>query len=209
MVKYRSPRQAKEVATGVERCIYQTDDCPGTQAAAENHILCQRLRGDIARECKISRNTFYYHFKDKYDLISWIFYTEITSILSDDISLGHWRDSLLSLCKYMQENRDFYLNVLEFQGQNSFSECLMDFYQGLVAHLLFHADSQPALSQEQIRMVSRFYAHGITGVLLDWAHNGMTADPEPAVTMLEKLLSSDTVHQILSTQPKSHSASSF
>ena len=44
--------------------------------------------GDIARECKISRNTFYYHFKDKYDLISWIFYTEITSILSDDISLG-------------------------------------------------------------------------------------------------------------------------
>ncbi|MFR3323614.1 MAG: TetR family transcriptional regulator [Oscillospiraceae bacterium] len=85
--------------------------------------------GDIARECKISRNTFYYHFKDKYDLISWIFYTEITSILSDDISLGHWRDSLLSLCKYMQENRDFYLNVLEFQGQNSFSECLMDFYQ--------------------------------------------------------------------------------
>lgn len=165
--------------------------------------------GDIARECKISRNTFYYHFKDKYDLISWIFYTEITSILSDDISLGHWRDSLLSLCKYMQENRDFYLNVLEFQGQNSFSECLIDFYQGLVAHLLFHADSQPALSQDQIRMVSRFYAHGITGVLLDWAHNGMTADPEPAVTMLEKLLSSDTVHQILSTQPKSHSAPSF
>lgn len=83
----------------------------------------------------------------------------------------------------MQENRDFYLNVLEFQGQNSFSECLMDFYQGLVAHLLFHADSQPALSQDQIRMVSRFYAHGITGVLLDWAHNGMTADPEPAVTI--------------------------
>ena len=46
--------------------------------------------GDIARECQISRNTFYYHFKDKYDLISWIFYTEITSILTDDISLGHW-----------------------------------------------------------------------------------------------------------------------
>lgn len=162
--------------------------------------------GDIARECGISRNTFYYHFKDKYDLISWIFYTEITSILSDDISLGHWRESLLALCRYMQENRDFYLNVLQFQGQNSFTQCLMDFYQGLVAHLLFHADSQPALSPEQIRTVSRFYAYGITGILLDWAHNGMTADPEPAVNMLEKLLSSDTVHQILSTQPKERSA---
>ncbi len=156
--------------------------------------------GDIARECRISRNTFYYHFKDKYDLISWIFHTEITSVVRDDISLGHWRESLLALCKYMQENRDFYLNVLQFQGQNSFTQCLMDFYQGLVAHLLFHADSQPALSPAQIRTVSRFYAYGITGILLDWAHNGMTADPEPSVNMLEKLLSSDTVHQILSTQ---------
>lgn len=26
--------------------------------------------GDIARHCHISRNTFYYHFKDKYDVIS-------------------------------------------------------------------------------------------------------------------------------------------
>ena len=26
--------------------------------------------GDIARHCKMSRNTFYYHFKDKYDVIN-------------------------------------------------------------------------------------------------------------------------------------------
>lgn len=29
--------------------------------------------GDIVRHCKMSRNTFYYHFKDKYDVINWIF----------------------------------------------------------------------------------------------------------------------------------------
>ncbi|MEF9877905.1 MAG: TetR family transcriptional regulator [Clostridia bacterium] len=27
--------------------------------------------GDIAKHCKVSRNTFYYHFKDKFDMISW------------------------------------------------------------------------------------------------------------------------------------------
>ena len=37
--------------------------------------------GDIARHCKISRNTFYYHFRDKYDVINWIFYTEITPLI--------------------------------------------------------------------------------------------------------------------------------
>ena len=31
---------------------------------------------DITEYCNISRNTFYYHFKDKYDLVNWIYYTE-------------------------------------------------------------------------------------------------------------------------------------
>lgn len=165
--------------------------------------------GDIARECGISRNTFYYHFKDKYDLISWIFYTEITSILNDDLSLDHWRENLLALCRYLQENRDFYLNVLEFRGQNSFTECLMDFYQGLVGRLLFQSNLQFSLSSRQIRTFSRFYAYGITGVILDWARNGMTADPEPAVNILEKLLSNNTVHQILFSQTNPDSPTSF
>ena len=32
---------------------------------------------DITDYCNISRNTFYYHFKDKYELINWIFRTDM------------------------------------------------------------------------------------------------------------------------------------
>lgn len=46
--------------------------------------------GDIARHCKMSRNTFYYHFKDKYDVINWIFYTEITPLIGDTVSIDKW-----------------------------------------------------------------------------------------------------------------------
>ena len=31
----------------------------------------------LTRQCGISRNTFYYHFQDKYQLVSWIFYQEV------------------------------------------------------------------------------------------------------------------------------------
>ena len=27
--------------------------------------------GEICKQCQISRNTFYYHFKDIYDLVEW------------------------------------------------------------------------------------------------------------------------------------------
>lgn len=29
--------------------------------------------GDLVDECGLNRNSFYYHFKDKYDLVNWIF----------------------------------------------------------------------------------------------------------------------------------------
>ena len=37
---------------------------------------------DITDECGLNRQTFYYHFKDKYDLLNWIFYNEIITLLT-------------------------------------------------------------------------------------------------------------------------------
>lgn len=35
--------------------------------------------GDICEKCEMNRKSFYYHFKDKYDLINWIYSTEFIS----------------------------------------------------------------------------------------------------------------------------------
>lgn len=32
--------------------------------------------GDICERCNMNRKSFYYHFRDKYDLVNWVFYTE-------------------------------------------------------------------------------------------------------------------------------------
>ena len=34
---------------------------------------------DICKRCGMNRKSFYYHFKDKYDLLNWIFDTEFIS----------------------------------------------------------------------------------------------------------------------------------
>lgn len=156
--------------------------------------------GDVAKHCHISRNTFYYHFKDKFDIINWIFYSEITPIIGDSTKINNWSENLLSLCKYMQKNKDFYIKVLQVQGQNSFSECLLEFYVNLTQNLLFNAKGDQFLTPQQIRILSRFYAFGLTGVILNWAKAGMDADPEPAIQMLEKLLSGEIFDNLLSLQ---------
>lgn len=86
---------------------------------------------DICGACGMNRNSFYYHFKDKYDLINWIFYTEFVS----NIHLEEYKDALQLLediCDYLYQERDFYRVALKMEGQNSFQEYfseVMDPYQ--------------------------------------------------------------------------------
>lgn len=173
----------------------------GMKALLEKNSFEDISVGDIAKQCHISRNTFYYHFKDKYDIISWIFYSEITPIIGET-SIDNWTDGLLSLCKYMQQNKNFYIKVLQVRGQNSFTEGLIEFYSNLVENLLLEAKAEQIISQNQIQVLSHFYAFGLTGVLMNWAKNGMEGDPEPVVTMLEELLSGELFHKMLALQKK-------
>ncbi len=152
--------------------------------------------GQIARQCNISRNTFYYHFKDKYDVITWIFYSEITPIIGE-ANVDNWSDRLLSLCRYMQQNKSFYIKVLHVRGQNCFVECLMQFYENLVKERLLDANGDRVLAPSQIDVISQFYAVGLTGVILNWAKDGMEAPPEPIVATLKELLSGEIFDKIL------------
>lgn len=79
----------------------------------------------ICERCDMNRKSFYYHFKDKYDLLNWIFDTEIIAFVQ-----GHFAEekieqrveAIQDVCDYFYENRDFYRKALRIQGQNSFSE---------------------------------------------------------------------------------------
>lgn len=103
-----------------------------------------------------------------------------------------------ALCHYIQENKTFYSNVVQFEGQNSLSDCLMEFYENLVQNMILNAGGEKVLRPQQIKIISRFYAHGMSGALLDWIRNGMVREPDTTVTMLEELLSGEIFRQIIS-----------
>ena len=172
----------------------------GVKALLQTMEFEQISVGLIARHCHISRNTFYYHFKDKHDIISWIFHREVAPIISTSQPVGNWAESLLGLCRYMQQNKAFYIKAFRIQGQNGFTECLLDFYANLVKSLLLNAQADQILDAAQIATISNFYASGLMGVVSKWAENGMNADPEPTIRMLKALLSGEIFDKLLILQ---------
>lgn len=85
----------------------------------------------LCKGCGVNRKSFYYHFRDKYDVINWIFDTEMSNIIVDSSSLSGWVH-LTCISNYFYENRYFYKRALEITGQNSFSEHFRDvMFQGV------------------------------------------------------------------------------
>jgi len=76
--------------------------------------------GGICEKCGMNRKSFYYHFRDKYDLVGWIFHTEfIESVnLHEYDSAGQF---LLQIVRYLYDERVFYRHALKIEGQNAFS----------------------------------------------------------------------------------------
>ncbi len=90
--------------------------------------------GMICERYGMSRKSFYYHFRDKYDLVAWIFDEDFLSLMKGQ-SFTTW-SFLDTLCGYLYENRDFYRKVLKIEGQNSFSEHFEEFISPLIQRRL-------------------------------------------------------------------------
>ena len=71
--------------------------------------------------CDMNRKSFYYHFKDKYDLVNWIFDTEFLPLAGTGFC-DEQEESILTICKYLYTNKNFYCKALQINGQNSFSD---------------------------------------------------------------------------------------
>ena len=95
----------------------------------------------ICERCSLNRKSFYYHFKDKYDLVNWIFDTEFISVameLSGEITGDDRWELIERACEYFYENRTFYRKALRIKGQNSFSDHLREYCFPLIKNRVAH-----------------------------------------------------------------------
>ena len=136
---------------------------------------------DICERCEMNRKSFYYHFRDKYDLVNWIYYTEFLAVLRRREDAAGW-EVLRDLCLYFEENREFYRKTFEVEGQNSFA----DYFREIVVVIL-DDDFEEALAAEEpeaARFYLSFYADAVVAAVKRWLEDG---DPVSAETLAARL----------------------
>lgn len=122
---------------------------------------------DICADCGINRKSFYYHFRDKYDLVNWIFYNGFMTEIDLSRYENGW-DLLEEVCRYFYRERAFYRAALRIEGQNSFKDYLIETAQPAAR---FFAQDILAQSEDSAFDMA-FVADGLLPGIVRWLSGG-------------------------------------
>ncbi len=143
---------------------------------------------DIANDCGINRMTFYYHFKDIYDLIEWICIEETARAINGKKTYETWQQGFLQTFQMVLENKPFISNVYHSISR----EKIEDYFYAITYDLLIGVIEEKAagmkVSEADKKFIANFYNFAFVGLLMDWIKKDMKEDPELIIEQLSTLI---------------------
>ena len=92
-----------------------------------NHKSIEKIRlTDILKQSKVSKSTFYRHFRDKYALMNDCYAYEIGRRL-EELEHDNWNLIVREFLQFFYENRTFLLNGFRGKGSDSLKKFIFDY----------------------------------------------------------------------------------
>ena len=144
--------------------------------------------GDITDDCGINRMTFYYHFKDIYDLVEWSCLEDAKRALDEKKTYDTWQQGLLQIFKAVQENKPFILNVYRCVHREQVEKYLQPLVDQLLLNVINEEAAGITVRDEDKQFIAQVYSYIFIGLMLDWIKDDMREDPQQIVEKLSKLI---------------------
>ena len=137
---------------------------------------------DLCEECGLNRKSFYYHFKDKYDLVNWIFYVDFLTNMGGKNFENEW-DVLVAVCNIFYQNKAFYQSALRIEGQNSFKDYFYEMLEPVMAFFV-----QDLFQVQNQKLFVTFFCDAFLTAVLRWFSMESELEPETFVEELKEVI---------------------
>lgn len=146
---------------------------------------------DITEDCGVSRMTFYYHFKDVYDLIEWTWLQEAERALDGQKTYDTWQQGFLQIFQLVQENRAFVMNLYHSISREQVERYLYKLTYQLLIGVVEEKSAGMSVRDEDKKFIADFYKYAFVGLMLDWIRGGMKGEPQVLIDRLSVLIRGD------------------
>ena len=131
------------------------------EASLKNMLLKKPLDkitiNDIAEDCGISRMTFYYHFKDIFDLIEWSCMEDARKALEGKKTYETWQEGFLQIFQAVRDNKPFIMNVYRSVSREHVESYLYKLTYDLLSGVVEEHSQGLNVRDEDKHFVANFY----------------------------------------------------
>ena len=132
---------------------------------------------DITEDCGVNRMTFYYHFKDIYDLVDWILAEDAAKAMEGRRGFGTWSEAYLDVLHQLQDNKTLVLNVYRSVGREQVEQYLYRLLDTILKDFADRECHDITVQDADKQFVVDFYKYALVGMTLEWTRRDMKADP--------------------------------
>lgn len=145
---------------------------------------------DITNDCGLSRQTFYYHFRDIFDMIRWIYNSESLNEIGGRGGYGTWQDKIRELFDYTLNNKSLILGTFNSKCRNDLVGYYMDVSIRKISDIV-EMKSDGDIAEKDKKFIASVYAYAFVGIMVDWISDGMKESSEEMVDRVYKIVMSN------------------
>ena len=143
---------------------------------------------DLTEDCGMNRMTFYYHFKDIYDLVEWSCLTDAKRALDEKKTYDTWQQGFLQILEAVQANKPFIMNVYHCVHREQVEIYLRPLVEDLILNVVNEEAGGLNVRDEDKMFIVQAYSYIFIGIMLDWIKEDMQENPQEIVERLNKLI---------------------
>ena len=145
---------------------------------------------EIITTCGVNRKTFYYHFRDIYELLRWMFEEEAIDVIKKfDLSVDYEK-AIRFVMNYVEENDYIISCAYHSIGREEMKRFFYADFIGVTSSVIDAEEARLGLSLDaDLKLfVAKFYTEALAGMLIDWAQEKDKKDKEKTIRYLTMIV---------------------
>lgn len=125
---------------------------------------------EVAEKANLNRKTFYYHFSDIYDLLSWTLEDEMFKLVESFDMTVDYAKAIKYTLDYVEENYDFIKSVMDTYVRHKTRRFLFNGMHKIALKTINEISSKHKiyLEEEYKSFVAGFLAEAVIGTIMYW-----------------------------------------
>ena len=151
---------------------------------------------EIAKQCKIERKTFYYHYENLPQLVKEIFDEELEDVIKEFNETLSWEESFISAEKFILYNKKVVKHMYESDYKIELEKYIFSISGEIMRKYVRRVAKDTNAQEIDIKLIAYFYQCALSSSLVEWVATDMKTDPKLVTRRLGKLMDGNILESL-------------